>query len=273
MINHEIILNISYKYPKTDSSLTPEEQSYCVLDLVLPLNRTPSKPFPTVVWFHGGGLYAGDKADVGRNVIAKNLANHGIALASANYRLSPKARYPDYLQDAAHAFQWVRQNIASYGGDPNALFVSGHSAGAYLASMLVMDPKVLAHVGLAPDHIKGALPISAQLTTHLTIKSERGVPKPLFTPFIDADAPLFHVRQLTPPQIYIIGDNDFKGRLEETNYFLAMLKLAGNTVTRQLTVPNRTHGSIATQMANPDDPAMSAYLQFILDLTNNPQSP
>jgi dipeptidyl aminopeptidase/acylaminoacyl peptidase len=257
MTNHTLISNISYK---SAPDLSPFEKSACLLDLALPQNTTN---FPTVLWFHGGGLTGGDKIDVGLNTISKNLTANGIALASANYRLAPKAQYPDYLHDAAHAFLWLKQNIASYSGNPNSLFVSGHSAGAYLASMLVMDPKVLAHVGLSPDHIKAAIPISAQVSTHLTIKAQRNVPNPLFTPWIDADAPLFHVRQHTQPQLYIIGDNDYRGRLEETNYFLAMLKLTGNTVTQQLTVPNRTHGSIATKMANPEDPAMSAFLKFL----------
>jgi acetyl esterase/lipase len=262
MTTLKLIANVFYKEVESGGEAGEFERSSCVLDLMLPA-QTRKKPFSTVILYHGGGLYGGDKRDGVLQGIARNLAEAGIGVASPNYRLSPKAKYPDYLVDAAHAVRWVRENIGGYGGDGGSLFVSGHSAGGYLASMLAMDERVLGHAGLTTAVLKGAIPISAQVSTHLTIKGERGVPKPLFTPYVDADAPLFHVRGETVPQLYIIGDNDYKGRLEETLYFMGMLKLAGNKVSRMMVVEGRTHGSIAGKMADREDPAMSAMLAFI----------
>ena len=73
-----------------------------------------------------------------------NLKDQGVALVAASYRLAPKAQPPAYLEDSAAAVAWVIKNIERYGGDPKKVFVSGHSAGAYLATMIAMDPKWLA---------------------------------------------------------------------------------------------------------------------------------
>ncbi len=259
MTNHLLLAEIPYK----PHAATPYEQSRCTLDLYLP-DTNLHKNFPTVLWFHGGGLTDGHKADNLLPEIAANFCARGIALASANYRLNPHAKYPAYLHDAAHAFLWLHQNIASHGGSPDRLVVSGHSAGAYLSAMLIMAPATLAHVGLTPNHIKAACPISGQLFTHITIRAERGVPNPMTTPVIDTDAPAYHIRAATPPMLYVIGDNDWQGRYEETLYFVTMLRIVGNKVTTLHKSENRDHGSIATEMANPSDPTLQTCIDFIL---------
>jgi acetyl esterase/lipase len=91
----------------------------CRLDLYYPQNEPG---FATVVWFHGGGLKAGNRH------IPTGLRNQGLAVAAVNYRLSPKATCPAYIQDAAAAVAWTLRHIDERGGDPNKVFVSGHSA-------------------------------------------------------------------------------------------------------------------------------------------------
>ncbi len=104
----------------------------CKLDLYVP---TDKKDFPTVVWFHGGGLTKGNKA------IPDGLKEKGIGVVVANYRLSPEAASPKYIDDAAAAVAWVFDNIESYGGSRKRIFVSGHSAGGYLTSMIGLEKK------------------------------------------------------------------------------------------------------------------------------------
>ena len=99
----------------------------CVLDLYYPTNI---ENYPTVVWFHGGGLTGGAKE------IPEALKNKGIAVVGVNYRLNPKVKSPKYIEDAAAAVAWVFKNIEGYKGNPSLIFVSGHSAGGYLASMI-----------------------------------------------------------------------------------------------------------------------------------------
>jgi acetyl esterase/lipase len=96
----------------------------CKLDLYLPDGK---KDFPTVIWFHGGGLENGDKSSARK--LGRVLAEDGIALASVNYRFSPKVKFPAYIEDAAASAAWVLKQIAEHGGDRSRVCISGHSAG------------------------------------------------------------------------------------------------------------------------------------------------
>ena len=78
-----------------------------------------------------------------------------------NYRLSPAVSHPAHIEDAAASFAWVKRHIAEYGGDPNQIFVVGHSAGAYLLALLATDERYLAAHGLSARDIRGLVPVSA----------------------------------------------------------------------------------------------------------------
>ena len=110
----------------------------CKLDVYYPVDK---KDFPTIVWFHGGGLEGGGKH------IPQELMNRGFAVVAVNYRLSPKAKNPAYIEDAAAAVAWTFNHIEEYGGSKDKIFVSGHSAGGYLALILAMDKKYMEAYG------------------------------------------------------------------------------------------------------------------------------
>ena len=194
-------------------------QDRCLLDLYVPQGI---KDFPTVVWFHGGGLKNGER------FIPQELKNQGLAVVAAGYRLSPKSKCPAYIEDAASAVAWTFANIEKYGGSKKKIFVSGHSAGGYLASMLGLDKRWLNAQGVDANQIAGLIPYSGQCITHFTIREERGIRET--QPIIDEMAPLFHVRNDAPPILIITGDRDQEllGRYEESAYFWRMLKLVGH---------------------------------------------
>ncbi len=85
------------------------------------------------MWIHGGGLTEGSRS------IPAKLKNQGFAVATIDYRLSPGAKSPAYVEDAAAAVAWIFNNIEKYGGSPDRIFLTGHSAGGYLAMMLDLD--------------------------------------------------------------------------------------------------------------------------------------
>ncbi len=195
----------------------------CVLDVYYPKN---SFGFATVIWFHGGGLTGGNKE------LPEELKNQGIAVISVNYRLGPKVISPKYIEDAAAAVAWVFKNIPTFGGDESLIFVSGHSAGGYLASMVGLDKKWLNTQGIDANKIAGLIPFSGQAITHFLVRKERGIPDT--QPVIDELAPLFHVRADAPPLLLITGDRELEmlGRYEENAYLMRMMKIAGHKNTK-----------------------------------------
>lgn len=252
-----VVSDLSYK---TSTGLPAYEAERCRLDLYLPTN---GRNFATLVWFHGGGLNAGAKDTEFTVRIATSLARAGVAVAAVNYRLSPKVTFPAYLDDAAASFAWIRRNIAARGGDPARVFVGGHSAGGYLVLMLGLDGRYLEPYGLKPGDMAGLIPISGQTMTHETIRQERGLPK--LAVIADEAAPVYYAAtaQDTPPWLILFADHDAVARAEENQYLISLLNAAGNKRVRHRMISDRTHVSIAGNIANEGDPARLAILEFI----------
>lgn len=191
----------------------------CVLDFYYP---TDVKDFPTVVWFHGGGLTSGNKS------VPDGLKDSGLGVIAVNYRLLPKATVQQCIDDAAAAVAWAFKEVGKRGGSADKIFVAGHSAGGYLTDMIVLDKHWLEAYGIDADKIAGAFPYSAQKITHFNVREKMGI-GPL-QPLIDETAPLFHVRKLPMPMLVLSGDRELEmnGRYEEQAYFWRMMKLNGN---------------------------------------------
>lgn len=107
------------------------------LDVYAPSDRTEDPALPVVVFIHGGGWRAGDKT--GYEFAGRALAARGFMTVIPNYRLSPAAHFPAFVEDGAAALRWVRTNIAERGGDPDRIILVSHSAGAHIAGLLAMD--------------------------------------------------------------------------------------------------------------------------------------
>ena len=102
--------------------------------------RTPApEGAPVLVYIHGGAWVIGDKRQQGRPMLFE-LARRGWVCVTLNYRLSPKAAWPDQLIDCKRAIGWMRAHIGEFGGDPGFIAVSGASAGGHLSSMLALTP-------------------------------------------------------------------------------------------------------------------------------------
>jgi acetyl esterase/lipase len=226
--------NIAYRSDSLNVS-DPYIGSRCVLDLYYPKDTVD---FPLVVWFHGGGLKGGNK------YIPSFLKRKGIAVVAVNYRLNPTVKAPVYIEDAAAAVAWVFKNIESYGGRSDLVFVSGHSAGGYLAAMIGLDKKYLAAHGVDADQIAGLIPFSGNVINHLTVRAEQGIP--ITQPTIDAMAPLYHVRPDAPPILLITGDREKElvGRYEENAYFWRMMQVVGHPDTRIFELDGYGHGMV-----------------------------
>lgn len=207
----------------------------CKLDIYYPENK---KDFSTIVWFHGGGLEGGGKH------IPKELTEQGFAVVAVNYRLSPRAKNPSYIEDAAQAVAWTLNNIEKYGGRKDRIFVSGHSAGGYLTLILAMDKKYMSAYGADADSIAAYLPVSGQTVTHFTIRKERGLPNGI--PIIDKFAPVNNARKDTPPIVLITGDKNLEmaDRYEENALMASVLKNIGNQKVSLYELQGFDHGQV-----------------------------
>lgn len=205
------------------------------LDVYYPVGK---KDFPTIVWFHGGGLEGGGKH------VPEMFMNQGFAVVAVNYRLSPKAQNPAYTEDAAAAVAWAYKHIEEYGGSPRRVFVTGHSAGGYLTLMVGLDKSYLQEYGVDADSIAAYLPISGQTVTHFTIRKERSLPEGI--PVIDQYAPCNKARKDTPPFVLITGDRNLEmaDRYEENALLASVLKNIGNKKVSLYELQGFDHGQV-----------------------------
>ena len=240
--------NILYR---TGGNLTDYMKERCRLDVYHPVGK---EGYPTIVWFHGGGLKAGNRS------VPAALKKKGVAVVSANYRLHPKVKSPVYIEDAAAAVAWAVNNIAKYGGSPSRIFVSGHSAGGYLTSMVGLDKRWLAKHDIDADQLAGLIPYSGHTITHFTVRSERGISGK--QPIIDDMAPLYHVRKECPPLLLITGGRELEmlGRYEENAYMWRMMQVVGHPDTTILELDGYNHG----QMAEPAHPLLLRFVGRVL---------
>lgn len=230
---YKTIENIAYR---PDSKGDAYTDSICRLDLYYPADK---KDFTTLIWFHGGSLKHGSR------FIPEALMDKGIAIVAIDYRLYPRAKVEEILDDAAAAEAWVFGNIEKYGGDRKKIFLSGHSAGAYLTLMTGIDKRWLAKYGYDPDRDFVALiPYSSQTGTHATKREEMGIG--LTQIWVDDLGALNHVRPDCAPILLMTGDRELEmlGRYEENAFFWRMMKVAGHKDCRLLEFEGFRHGNM-----------------------------
>jgi len=121
------------------------------LDVYTPLNSNGLAP--VVIFFYGGNWNSGTRNDY--KFIGEALASRGIVAVLADYRLYPQVRYPRFIEDCAKAVAWTLKEVQRYGGDSRRVYVMGHSAGAYNAAMVTLDPRWLAAYSVKPSALRG----------------------------------------------------------------------------------------------------------------------
>lgn len=221
-----------------------------------------ARPRPVVVFVHGGSWAKGDAADYA--YVARNLAAEGYVAVSAGYRLVPGGEFPAMLQDGARALRWVSESIGAYGGDPQRIYLMGHSAGAYNIAMLALDPRWLESEGLPRSLIKGAiglagpydfLPLDSESTRN-AFGGAKDLRETQPVSFAGADA---------PPMLLITGDADQTVRPRNSRALADALTRAGQA-TEPVLVPGMTHGGIVMALSRPfagDGTVKAAILEFL----------
>lgn len=181
------------------------------LDVYQPKNA--KTPRPVIVFTYGGGFKSGSKDEYG--FVAEAFSSLGYVTVIFDYRLYPQATWPAYLEDGAQAIAWVSKEIGKYGGDPNRILIAGHSAGAYIAAMLAVNPEYLRAANVPDGTIKAALTFSGAYEFWNANRKAHGG-------FIGADIqevmgpaetapqtqPINYVEKNAPPFVIVHGTDD-----------------------------------------------------------------
>ncbi|MCQ2742027.1 MAG: alpha/beta hydrolase [Bacilli bacterium] len=190
------------------------------LDVYLP----DGDGFKTLVYFHGGGIVDGDKAEPQYVEMMTHFAESGIAGVSVNYTLYPKAKYPSYFEEAAKSIRFVKDHLKEWGGNGD-IYVSGQSAGAYMIMMLCLNEKYLKEVGMSTLDIKGWVSDSGQMSDHFHVLEYEKKVDPWLQRISEA-APLYYVGKdtKTNPVVLIWYEDDMFCREEQNLLLLKNLK-------------------------------------------------
>ena len=189
----------------------------------------PEKPEPNggvIVFFYGGSWQKGDK-EIYR-FIGQNFASRGYVTVVANYRLYPEIYYPEFMYDGAKAVSWVHAHIGEYGGRPDNIFLSGHSAGAYIAVMLSVNDRFLNAEEASTSWVRGAIGIAGPYDflpfTDPNIQS-------IFSQVPDVESqPITFVKKIHPPLLLLSGDVDEDVGVKNTTNMAAKLRAHGSPV-------------------------------------------
>jgi acetyl esterase/lipase len=190
----------SSRHVATDLVFGPDPKHR--LDLYAP--RWPAGPRPLLVFVHGGGWDSGDRREY--SFVGRALAALGFLVACADYRVFPEVVFPAFVEDLALAANWLVAHAAEYGGDPNRLILVGHSAGAYNAMMLALQPGRFGAHGLR-GKLKGLVGLSGPydfypFDVRQSIDAFGTYPEPLST------QPINLVTPEAPPMLLAHGEKD-----------------------------------------------------------------
>ena len=202
---------------------------------------------PVLVFFHGGSWRSGDPEDY--NFVGRNFASRGMIVVNAGYRLGKDGRWPAMLEDSAAAVAWVHENIADYGGDPDRIYLMGHSAGAYNVVMLALDRQWLEREGLGDSAVQGVIGLSGPYDFYPFARDSTrdafgGAPDP------KATQPINHARDDAPPLLLVHGEQDTLVKPRNTRALTKALEQAGNTVSARY-YPEMDHNAPLLALASP----------------------
>ena len=213
-----------------------------LMDVYLP-SRVVA-PAPTVLFFYGGGFVSGHRREY--RFVGQALASLGIIVGIADYGTFPEHRFPEFVEDGAKAAAFLHTALPEYGGDPNRLFVAGHSAGAYIAVMLASNPEYLSEAGVDQSILAGAIGIAGPYDflpiTNATRIEIFGGPDRVET------QPIHFIEGKRPPMLLLTGDRDVNILPRNTYNMAARMREEGNDV-EAIVYPGIEHFRIILALA------------------------
>lgn len=191
------------------ASVVYDRQRNLSLDIYRPA-APANGPAPVVVFLYGGSWRSGERGQY--RFVGQRLAQSGVLAIVADYRTFPRAVFPGFVEDAAGAVAWARVHAAAHGGDPQRLYVAGHSAGAQIAALIGVDARYLAPHGMTPHDLAGVIGLSGPYDFEIAGYEDVFGPQaqwPQAQPirFVDGDEPPFLLVHGTGDQVVEAKDS------------------------------------------------------------------
>lgn len=249
--------DVAYAEPKNERQM---------LDVYAPAE---GKNHPIIVWIHGGAWRAGSKAGMQQKPQA--FVDKGFVFVSTTYRFVPNVTVKEMTGDIAKAIHWVHDHAKEFGGDPDTIFVMGHSAGAHLAALVCTDESYLKAEGLSLANVRGCVPVDVSVYDIPKRLKDGGSVGPAAFTAIFGDtgesqrefSPAMHVAKgkNIPPFLilYVASRPDTKA---QSQWFAEKLQEAGVAAT-VVAAEGKTHGTINSDLGLPDDKPTKAVFDFL----------
>jgi len=245
-----------------------------VLDIYAP---SEAKKLPVIFWIHGGGWQSGDKTNV--QLKPQVFVEKGFVFVSTNHRLLPAVEMDAIIRDVAKSLGWVHKHIAEHGGDPQRIYVMGHSSGAQLAALLCTDDRYLKAEGVPFSVLKGCVPVDgdtydipAIIETAETRRRVHGQPQAKFghrekfgndpAKHKDFSAVTHVAKDKGIPPFLILYVADHPDNSAQAQRLGAVLKEAGIPAT-VFGAKETNHTKINANLGTPDDPSTKALFDFV----------
>ncbi|HLX64623.1 MAG TPA: alpha/beta hydrolase [Planctomycetota bacterium] len=232
-----------------------EDEPKHELDIYQPKDK---KNAPVLMFIHGGSWRTGDRSQYPH--LGNMLAEKGILTFIPSYRLVPAAKFPAQAEDAAAAFKWVVDHAAEYGGDPERVYVGGHSAGGHIAALITYAPQFLAAQNLSAQKIKGLICISG--VYDLAAIGDNHAKTFPTDEIRKQGSPLLYVKSPGPRTLITCCEHDYLSLPQQAKDFYKAIKAAG-TDAEFLFVPEQNHISEMLNITDPNDLTANAVLKFI----------
>ncbi|MGI5818535.1 MAG: alpha/beta hydrolase [Armatimonadota bacterium] len=225
---------------------------------------------PIMLFIHGGGWSRGDRSAVWRK--PEFFCGSGWLFASANYRFVPEVTPAEQVRDIARAVAWLRDNAAQFGGDPERIFLMGHSAGAHLVALVSTDPRPLEEAGLSLSALSGTVVIDTgtlDLEAHMrSVGARAALWVNVFGDDPEGWRPLSPLAQVAPdagiPPFLLLMQGT-RTRRENAQRFADALVMCG-VEAEAVHLPGHTHASINRSVGEPGDPTTEAVAGFLSGL-------
>ncbi len=233
--------------------------------------RRVKQPAPVLIFIHGGSWRSGNKKLY--YYLGKRLARKGVVAVVIDYPLSPEAQYNEMAHSAAQAVQWTHENIADYGGDPDRIVVSGHSAGGHLAALITVRDAYFDTLGMA-NPIRGVVLIDAAGLDMYGYLSERAPEERKYQTTFTKDpatwkaaSPLYHLHGGLPPFLIYRGGKTYPSIMKSNDKFVNALQPYGSLLDYRIQ-PGKKHIPMITQFLFSWNPRYREIVRFVQNSTS-----